>query len=158
MPRHIKSRIGEKTQPADIDKFLGKAPRKRSAGSLRKKHIEEVAERMRRKDWDGMTPGKLVALYWICHEMVYGHPPVEIDKVSAWEIAMKAAGSMVRRHFDGDIERAITFMRWVWTREQEREKWRRENKRDGQRLTWRNQFTQDFLISDWLTAGERRRR
>lgn len=156
MPRHVKSKAGVK--PAvDIDKFLGKAPRKRSSGSLRKKHIEEVCDRMKRKHWDGMTPGKLVALYWLCHERVYDVPPMEIDKAATWEMVMKQAGSMVKRHFDDDMERAITFMRWVWTREQGREQWRRANSRDGQRLTWRNQFAQDYLITDWRAAAMRAR-
>ncbi len=152
MPRHIRKKDDATSR---INSFLGRTPKKRSAGLLRKKHIEEVRDRMARKDWDGMTPGKLVALYWLCHEKVYGVVPVEIDKTAAWETAMKVAGSMVKRHFDDDMERAITFMRWVWTREQGREKWRRDNNRDGQRLTWRNQFSQDYLITDWRAAAMR---
>ncbi len=156
MPRHLR-RVDEKSKAtARMDAFLGPTPRKRSPGVLRKKHIVEVRERMKRKDWDGMTSGKLVALYWLCHEKVYGVVPVEIDKTTAWETVMKVAGGMVKRHFDDDMERAITFMRWVWTREQEREKWRRDNGRDGQRINWRNQFSQDFLITDWRAAAMRK--
>ena len=152
MPRHLRKKDDATKR---IDAFLGPTPRKRSAGSLRAKHIEEVRERWKRKEWDGMTPGKLVALYWLCHEEVYGVVPVEIDKTGVWETAMKVAGSMVKRHFDNDIERAITFMRWVWTRERGRERWRRENKRDGQRINWKNQFSQDYLITDWRAAAMR---
>ncbi len=156
MPRHIRQVTEKSEATARIDSFLGKAPRKRSSGALRKKHIEEVSDRMKRKDWSGMTPGKLVALYWLCHEKVYGMTPVEIDKTAPWETVMKVAGAMVKRHFDGDMERAITFMRWVWTREAEREKWRRANKRDGMRINWRTQFSQDYLITDWRAAAMRK--
>ena len=155
MPRHIR-RVTEKSEAtARMDAFVGKTPRKRSSGVLRKKHIEEVRERMNRKDWDGMTAGKLVALYWLCHEQAYGVAPLELDRTTTWETAMKVAGSMVKRHFDDDMERAITFMRWVWTREKGREKWRRDNKRDGQRINWKNQFSQDYLITDWRAAAMR---
>ncbi len=152
MPRHLRKKDDATKR---IDAFLGPTPRKRSAGSLRAKHIEEVRERWKRKEWDGMTPGKLVALYWLCHDKVYGLVQVGIDKTCVWETAMKVAGSMVKRHFDNDIERAITFMRWVWTRERGRERWRRENKRDGQRINWKNQFSQDYLITDWRAAAMR---
>lgn len=150
----MKSRAG-----ADgvMKSFVGKGSPKTSVGTRRSQHIAEVRERMKRKDWEGMTPGKLVALYWLCHEKVYGVVPVEIDTAAAWERAMKVAGAMVKRHFDSDMERAITFMRWVWTREAEREEWRRSNNRDGQRLNWRNQFAQDFLITDWRAAAMRHR-
>lgn len=156
MPRHICHKTERERANANLDAFLGPAPVKRSSGTLRSKHIVEVRDRMNRKHWDGMTPGKLVALYWLCHEKVYGVVPVEIDRATQWEIVMKVAGSMVKRHFDGDMERAITFMRWVWTREQGREQWRRENQRDGQRINWRNQFSHDFLITDWRAAGMRK--
>ena len=153
MPRHLRSKADSAN--ARMDAMLGPAPKKRSSCTLRTKHIAEVRERMLRKEWNGRTPGKMVAMYWLCHEKVYGVPPLELNKTTAWQTAMKMAGGMVKRHFDDDMERAITFMRWVWTSEAEREKRRRENKRDGQRLNWKNQFSQDYLITDWRAAAMR---
>lgn len=159
MPRHIRHRDDRAKATASLEAFLGPTPKKhptgRAVARIRKKHIAEVRDRWARKHWDGMTAGKLVALYWLCHEKVYGVVPVEIDRATTWEQVMKIAGSMVKRHFDDDVERAVVFMRWVWTREQGREKWRRDNKRDGYRLTWRNQFSQDYLITDWRAAAMR---
>lgn len=140
-----------------LDAFVGPARPKKSAGSSRKRHIAEVAERMESKSWDGLTAGKLVALYWLCHERVYGTVPIELDKASTWEMAMKGAGLMVKQHFDGDVQGAVTFMRWVWTREQEYEDWRRKNNKHGRRITWQNQFRHDHLISDWRAAAMRAR-
>lgn len=158
MPRHL--RKNDRTDAAArLTAFLGPEPKKypkRIPRTLRVKHIEEVRDRMKRKEYVGMTPGKLVAMYWVCHEKVYGVVPVEIDNSAAWKTAMLRAGSMVKRHFDGDMERAITFMRWVWTREQKNEEWRRANNRDGRRISWQNQFSHDFLITDWRAAGMRR--
>ncbi|MGB1142426.1 MAG: hypothetical protein ACPG1A_16115, partial [Halioglobus sp.] len=75
MPRRLIRRAAEAVEAmeaeddakARIDAFLGPAPKPRrtSAGSRRKAHIEEVRGRMARKDWEGMTAGKLVALYWL---------------------------------------------------------------------------------------------
>lgn len=164
MPRHIKSRAGDKARAeaadagARIEAFVGPATKRKSrpsAGARRQEHIVEVRDRIKRNDWDGLTPGKLVALYWVCHERVYDTTPVEIDKASTWTIVMKHAGTMVARHFDGEMDRAITFMRWVWTREREREQWRRSNGKQGRRITWQNQFVHDHLISDWRAAAAR---
>ncbi len=144
---------------ASLEGFLGSAkPRKRaSAGTRRNDYIAEVRTRMQTKDWTGMTAGKLVALYWLCHERVYGTPPVELNKAKIWEMAMMAAGTMVRDHFDGDVQVAIRFMRWVWTREQSREDWRRKNNTTtGRRISWHNQFKHHYLVTDWRTEKVRR--
>ncbi len=162
MARHLKSRASDTDDTkakAAMDAFTGPPTTKRnraSTGSRRKQYIEEVRDRMARKDWSGVTPGKLVALYWCCHEKVYGVVPVELDKASTWETAMKRAGLMVKQHFDNDMERAITFMRWTWTREAEREEWRRANTKQGRRITWQNQFIHDHLITDWRAEAMRR--
>lgn len=160
MARRLKSRAGEPAGSAQaaLDSFVGPtrgAKKKKGVGSRRAKYIEEVADRMKRKDWEGMTAGRLVALYWLCHERVYGTVPVELDKATTWETAMMGAGRMVTDHFDGDVQRAVVFMRWVWTREAGYEDWRRKNSKFGRRITWQNQFRHDHLISDWRAAAMR---
>jgi len=159
--RRLKHRAGE-SPPTEaqvaLDAFVGPPRSRKSAAPRRKQHIEEMTERMKRKSWEGITPGKLVALYWLCHQRVYGVVPAELDKAPTWRSAMQGAGSMVKRHFDGDVQRAIIFMRWVWTQEQSREEWRRaNNKSGGRRISWQNQFHHDYLISDWRAAAMRAR-
>lgn len=170
MPRRIKSRA-----PADDEKaaavarmeaFVGKPnvrkaaerenKRRRTPGARRHETIEKVRERMRARDWTGeITATQLVALYWLCHEHVYGTPPIELDKVGLWNRVCMLAATMVKTHFDGDYDRAIVFMRWVWAKEQGKEKWARENKKETRRISWQNQFVHGHLITSWRTAGIR---
>jgi len=130
---------------------------KPSAGANRKDHIADVQRRWRENDWKGMTPGYLVALYWVCHVAVYGTEPLELDKATVWTQAMKSAGALVKKHFDGDVDLAVCFMRWVWTRERDREDWRRRNNVSSNRITWVRQFCYETLVSDWRTEKVRQR-
>ena len=139
---------------ATMDDFLGptKPKRKKFAGSARKGHIEEMRERVRLKDYKGVTPGRLVAMYWVAHETVYGVTARELDNARTWEIAMRCAGKMVKVEFDGDVGRAVDFMVWTWADEQRVEKWRIANEKNGRRITWQNQFIHNHLVTNWLRA------
>ena len=143
-----------------MQSFIGSASKRkkrRYPGSNRATHIAEVRERITRQNWKDMKVGRLVALYWICHEKIYGVVPAEIDKTAVWEQVMKAAGGMVKNEFDGDMQQAIEFMRWVWTDEARKENWRRANHKPAGRIKWQNQFLHGYLISDWRAAVMRRR-
>lgn len=155
--------------PDLLASFLGKPkkPRANNPGSRRKQYIEEMERRIdsqkraatdkeREAVWADITAGQLVALYWVCHARLYGVVPSELDTASGWSQAMKAAGNMVKRQFDGDVQVAVRFMRWCWHREREREEWRRVNKVSGKRLIWQQQFLWPSLISDWRAEKIRR--
>lgn len=158
--RVIKSRatVAPRQQPSDLlESFIGTAEQRKqiakrpkpSAGARRKEFIAEVERRIAEQDWSGTKPGLLVALYWSCHVKVYGVVPAELDSATTWTTAMKAAGNMVRFYFDNDVQSAIKFMRWLWTREQGREQWRRKNMVSGARITWVRQFCRGENVSDW---------
>ncbi len=159
--RHIRQVTEKSEANARIDSFLGKTPPKVSPGAKnrRARYIDDVRACQKRRDWEGMSPAKLVALYWIAHKTVYGFAPLEIDKPKPWERATMAAAAMVRRHFNGDINRAIQFMQWVWKREKYKVKKLKEQTGTddvGRRITWANQFSHDYLISDWIGSGVRK--
>lgn len=138
--------------------FIGdvnKPRRKASPGSKRKEHIAAIEDRIKRQDWNNVPVAQLVALYWVCHVKIYGVPPAELDSAAAWALAMKRAGLLVQKEFEGDVQRAVNFMRWVWTREREREEWRKTNKIDGRRITWQQQFIGLTLVTDWRAAKVR---
>ncbi len=137
--------------------FVGGPRKRRNAGSNRAQHISEVCERIARGHWAEMTAGRLVALYWIMHEKIYGITPTELNKAAAWERAMKSAGKMVKDNFDGDVGQAVQFMRWVWTEAMRKEKWARDNEKNVRRITWQNQFMHDYLITDWRASEMRKR-
>jgi hypothetical protein len=131
-----------------------------AAAPLRKKKLygadearAEMEERAASGEWDGATGAHLVALYDKLHLAVYGVAG-DLDRKSRM-FATSAATAMVKRDFQGDVAAAVQFMKWVWKREQEREEWRRANKRDGQRVGWRLQFCFGALVADYRVHNAR---
>lgn len=116
---------------------------------------EKMNEMAASGDWAGADGLHLVALYEMAHREVYGVEPLELDAKARF-LAVGAATRLTEKFFDGDYAGAVSFMRWTWHREQEREKWRRANGRDGQRIGWRLQFSA-AMVSDYRLAGERNR-
>lgn len=144
------------SQVADFAKVKRKRPRTRKgptkAGVSR---VMREAEKMREaNDWAKARPAHLVALYAWCHEQVYEVEPAELVGLN-WMAAASACAKMVREEFDG-VEDAVDFLRWTWKRERGREKWRRENGREGGRITWRAQFQQRFILTDYRIDRARR--
>lgn len=104
---------------------------------------------------------ELVALYAALHHAVYGVFPGELQG-KTWVYACAAAKRLVTEQFAGDYDAAREFLRWVWQREQGREKWRRENlgKKGGSanasgRIGWALQFARQALVTDYRTAQNR---
>ena len=116
--------------------------------------MADLERRLKDGDWDGLTAQVLVALYVWCHEKTYGAGPSLRGK--EWLHASRAAGNMVRREFAGDWDAALVFMRWVWKRERERERWRRENGKQGRVINWRRQFVYGDLLTEWRVARDRK--
>lgn len=147
-----------KSAADDLDALVGKAPRKRSSGGTVRsieRAMEDLARRMKQRDWDEMKPQVLVALYAWFHEQVYGTGPSL--KGREWLNACRAAGRMVKTEFAGDYDDALAFMRWAWKRERGRERWRRENGKGGKVINWRQQFVFTDLLTDWRVARDRKR-
>ncbi|MDE2100486.1 MAG: hypothetical protein KGL39_24795 [Patescibacteria group bacterium] len=107
-------------------------------------------------NWRKFTPAQFVYLYGWLHEKVYG--VTAADELARREGlgAVSACTRVLEKEFDGDSEAMMGFMQWVWKREQEREKWRRDNNIDGRRMTWRTQFSAS-LLTDYRLARHRRR-
>jgi hypothetical protein len=106
-------------------------------------------------DWQRADALHLVLLYAELHRQVYGADALEVVAAKALALAAKAARNLVESYFEGDYGAAVSFMRWAWRRELEREEWRRANNREGGRLGWRLQFSPS-LVSDYRVSGQRR--
>lgn len=117
--------------------------------------MKEARARIAEEAWEGATAGVLVALYGLFHERVYGAWPTELDAPKVWSLAAMAAARWQRDEFGGDARRTVVCMLWFWMREEGREKWRRENGRDGQRIGWRLQFS-GAVASDYRVSLARR--
>ena len=104
----------------------------------------EAQERFTSGEWAGAKPVHIVAFYMALHLHVYQIEPEEL-KGSTYLFAASAAERQLRTDFKNNVEDFIEFMRWVWIREEEREKWRRENGRDGGRIGWKLMFSPTLL-------------
>lgn len=113
-----------------------------------KRLLTQVNSMRERDDWSKARPTHLVALYTWCHEQVYEVEATEMVGLN-WLAAASAAAKMVREEFGGSVLEGVEFLRWTWKREKHREEWRRENEREGGRITWRAQFQQRYLLTDY---------
>lgn len=153
--------------PSPLERYLGrerdatgrlvpvKKPR-RSKTVAAAKHDRarcEAEEMIRTTDWSACAARHIVALYDLMHERTYG---VESSMTSAERYRCTLmAGGFVKRHFRGDFEAAIDYLRWVWTREIGREARRRETGADGGRIGFALMVSTSML-DDWRVANARR--
>jgi len=121
-----------------------------------RRFLQDALERLGTGNWVGAKPSSIVALYGVCHERVYGCSPAELSNGLTYLLATAAAARQTKEEFGGDPIRAVEFMRWVWVREESREKWRRENGRDGGRISWKLQFGK-ALVTDYRIAMARKK-
>lgn len=133
-----------KRTPSDAKRNLAKA-----LGEL-----DDVIAKRRQAE-----PRHLVALYAHAHRETYGVPPEELNRPEEYMGAVSGARSLVAQAFDGDIWKAIEFMRWVWQEQRGLTKWKRANDVPIKRVGWRLQFVSRSLVTDYRAAmfekGER---
>jgi hypothetical protein len=118
------------------------------------KKLEEVGDMLKSGRWNEATPMHFVALYVDLYYRVYGILPEDLGPKER-VIAGKMASGMLDRTFGGDRQKMSQFMAWTWTREKEREQYRRENNKDGQVIGWAFQFG-NKLISSYRIAEARK--
>lgn len=104
-------------------------------------------------DYTGATPIHFVAMYAKGHSLVYGVPAAELGPQER-TIAVVKVARFLRSECGGDVTKAAAFLRWVWRRESEREKWRRENNKSGGTLGWGLVFSAEFA-TQWRVDMER---
>ena len=114
----------------------------------------EMEGMLQSRDWSSAEGEHLVALYSFLHREVYGVDALELDG-KARAIAARLAEGTTKRYFEGDQGACVSFMMWVWRREEGREKWRRENQREGTRIGWKWQWSAQ-LVTDYRVDGERK--
>ena len=160
-PRLIESSPLEKFLGRERDPETGKlVPKEKPkrpksvAASTFARTIRETEEMMSSRVWDDCTARHLVALYDLMHRKTYGIEPAMTG--SDRYRATLMAGSFVKRAFGGEIGKALEYLRWIWTREIEREKWRRENAREGGRISIGLLFS-NRMLDDYRVAMARKR-
>ncbi len=122
-------------------------PRKQSRTISNKafaRYIEETKQLLKDGNWADSHPGHYVALYFLLHEAVYGVSPIDLtskDRKKAFFLASR----LLKLEFADDKLEMVGHMKWAWSREEQREKWRRSNGRAGSRITWYRMFNGSLL-------------
>jgi len=126
------------------------------AAAVFNRALTEADEMLRSGNWEGAGVRHLVAAYDRCHTRCYGVEPAELGPSERFNASMLAA-TMLKREFNGDLVGMVEYMLWAWERELDREKWRRENGRDGGRIGVRLMFS-GALLTDYRLHLARRGR
>jgi len=153
--------VESQTRAKTLDEFVGdKKTRRREPGvdKLSRAHLIAEADEMRKSgDYDDLRAGHMVALYVLCHHRVYGVYPAELDSPKTFGLARFAAARLLKQHLRDDPKLAARFIQWTWVREEGREKWRRQNGREGARVGWALQFSAG-LVTEYRVDLARKRR
>lgn len=122
----------------------------------------EVEQMRRTREWSRATARHFVELYCWCHLHVYGLEPAELrgtgkSSVNARKGAISAAKKLMADEFERPSQMAA-YIDWVFKREIEREKWRKENNRtDAGRLSWQTLFAGRAVVTDYRATLLRKR-
>ena len=118
--------------------------------------VDDASRRAASGDWAGAKGGTLVGLYALCHRMVYGVLPGELEQVGLFRQACKQAASLMHELFSDDASAVAAFVRWSWEREKRRNAWAQSKQIERNRLGWRAQFSR-ALETDYRVASKQRR-
>lgn len=113
--------------------------------------MDDARRRAASGDWAGARGKTLVGLYALCHQMVYGILPAELEDAAMFRIASKLAAMCMHTRFDDDASGVAEMIRWSWEREKRLHTWAQSKSVDRKRLHWKWQFNRvletDFRIS-----------
>ena len=121
------------------------------------KCLDEVAGMLADGQWSKAKGRHFVALYADLHTRIYGVEPIDLGPKERM-FASRMADMLLEKQFEGDPDRMAKFIAWTWSREKEREAWRRRtpSSTSGYRIDWRLQFGPrllvDFRISESRAA------
>lgn len=145
----------QQTAAQQLVEVIDKMPKPRPRP--RKTVVQETLDIAKAKEWDRLRPAHFVEMYVLGHKVVYGVEPAELTgtgkgQTNARKGAASAAERMLRQEFGGRQVDMVRFLDWVWKREKDKEKWRRENQREGARLTWQFLLAGRAVLTDYRAA------
>lgn len=114
----------------------------------------EIDERINDSDYDGLTFDHYVALFCWMHEAIYDVDCLDETR-REWNVAVNQVRRMLEEEFENDDCSFLEYLRYTAKREEEREIWRRSNRRPGRRMRWRDFFLLKTALADWRLAMAR---
>lgn len=129
------------------------AKKAKTRGWERPRVQQETADFINAREWKGAKPSHFVELYARLHEEVYGVEALDLKTRKSLSDAALLASRALKQFFEGDEDGMAEFMRWVWVRQANEEKQRRQGVRMREfRVTWRYQWAAS-LVTDYRRAA-----
>lgn len=119
--------------------------------------IDDASRRAKSGEWAGSKGKTFVGLYAMCHRLVYGVVPSELEERGAFFAAQKHAARALHELFNDDVQLMAEFVRWSWEVEKRKHAWAQSRTIDRKRLSWRVQFSR-ALETDFRIYLKQRRR
>lgn len=119
--------------------------------------IDDASRRAKSGEWAGSKGKTFVGLYAMCHRLVYGVIPSEVQDVAGFSAASKNAARALHELFADDPHEMASFIRWAWEVEKRKNAWAQSKAIDRKRLGWRAQFSR-ALETDYRIYLKQRRR
>lgn len=110
--------------------------------------MREIDERIQLGDYSDLQLDHYIALFCWMHEAIYDVDCVDETR-REWNVAVAQVRRMLEEEFDGKDEDLLNYMRFTAKREEEKELWRRSNRRPGKRMRWRDFFLLTTALADW---------
>lgn len=154
------SALTEFVKSVESAKAQAKQPRMRVKRShtltLVEVAIDDAKRRASSGEWEGAKGSTLVGLYAMCHRMVYGIIPSELEEPSTFRQAAKMAATTMHELFVDDPAEVAAFIRWSWEVEKRKNTWAQSKSIDRRRLGWRAQFSR-ALQTDYRIGQKQKR-
>jgi len=120
---------------------------------LIEKLFTEVVAMIDSNDFSEFTPSHAVAMHAHLFSETYGVPTG--DPPAFRGVVCRRAASLFEKEFEKDAEAFVKYILWVWSREEQREEWRRKNGRSGATIGAMWQFDQR-LVTEYRIDQKRR--
>lgn len=120
--------------------------------------IDDASRRAVSGEWEGSKGATFVGLYAMCHRMVYGVTPSELELQAVFNAAAKMARSTMHELFNDQPEEFAAFIRWAWEVEKRKAAWAQAKAVDRRRLSWRYQFSRSLETDYRIELKTKRRR
>lgn len=161
----VKTRRKKKADPAAqtaLSDFLDppdKPKKPRSSSSEKGKRALRLAMqnakiRASEGDWDDANPRDFVGLFAVCHSLVYGVEPLELQEQTELKKATRIARKCLENHFADDHAEFVEFIKWAWKRQEGKIAWAHRNGREISRLNIYIQFSTGF-VTDFRASALR---
>lgn len=135
---------------------IKRGPRRRVKFSLIEAAMIDAKHRAKTGDWENAKPTAFIGLHALCHQMIYGVHPLELDQTGLFRAAARLAARAQHDLFGDDPTKMAEFVRWTWEREKRKNTWAQAKQVERNRLSWRWQFGRD-LVTDYRIAMSQRR-